>query len=116
MGALNVVVIAIGMGASVGHHDVLGVAFFVAMVGIVPGVVTGACLGAIAGALRAQPSWLRLPLLLVPALLVVTALALAFSMVSFAGVSAIPTCVAVLLLERWTRQRVEPVVPPARAR
>lgn len=116
LGALNVLVIAIGMAVSVGHSDTVGVAFFVSIVGILPGVVTGACLGALAGAMKAQPRWLRVPTLLVPALALVAALAITFSLISFAAVSAIPTSVAVLILERWTRERAEPVVPPARAR
>lgn len=115
LGALNVLVIGIALGASMGHGDVLSVAFFVSIVAILPAVVTGACLGALAGSMRAQPRWLRVPLLLVPALALVAALAMTFGLVSFAAVSAIPTSVAVLILERWTRERVEPVVPPARA-
>lgn len=115
LGALNVVVIGIGMGASVGRGDVLGTAFVVSIVGILPGVVTGACLGALAGSMRARPRWLRLPMLLVPALALVAALASMFGLLSFAAVAAIPTTVAMLILERWTRERVEPAVPPARA-
>lgn len=115
LGALNVLVIGIAMGASMARGDVLGVAFFVSIVGILPGVVTGACLGALAGSMRAQPRWLRVPMLLVPALALVAALAMTFGLISFAAVSAIPTTVAVLILERWTRERVEPIVPPARA-
>jgi hypothetical protein len=116
LGALNVVVIAIAMGASMGRGSVLGAALLVSSVGILPGVVTGACLGALAGSMRAQPRWLRVRKLLIPALAVVAALATTLGVISFAAVSAIPTMVAVLILERWTRERVEPIVPPARAR
>ncbi len=112
----NVFVIAIGMAATFGPADVVGVATTVSLIGMIPGVLTGALLGWVAGELRAQARWLRLAVLLSPALLVVCALAGMFGLVEFAAVSFIPTIVATLLLERFTRARVEPAVPLARAR
>jgi hypothetical protein len=53
---------------------------------------------------------LRLSVLTLPALGLVFVLAREFDMTRFALVSCIPTVVAALILERWTRK---PAAPPA---
>lgn len=115
LGVLNVVVIGVGMAFAHGRFDP-NVMVWVIAFGMVPGVVLGALLGWLADVMRALPIWLRRCVLVVPAVLLVVALAVEFSMESFIYVSCIPTAVAVLLLERSTRKVVVPAVPVAQAR
>jgi hypothetical protein len=115
LGVLNVLVIGVGMSFAHGRFDP-NVMVWVVAFGIVPGVVLGALLGWLADVMKALPIWLRRFVLVVPAVLLVVALAAEFSMQGFIYVSCIPTAVAVLLLERGTRKVVTPPVPVAHAR
>ena len=98
LGTLNVFVIAICMGLTLGGSDRSGVMFFVALVGILPGVVTGAVPRPAGVRAAREPRWVRLPVLLTPALLLVCALAMTFGLFGFATVWGIPTFVTVLIL------------------
>lgn len=80
------------------------------------GVLTGACLGLLAYLMRALPRWLVVPVLIQTAVLVVYVLAEHYAMLKFAAWSCVPTVIAALLLERWTREKVSEAVPAARAR
>ena len=113
LGAANVVLIAIGMAAIDGDP---AVAMLVMMFGGLPGIVGGVVLGALAQAFEAWPPVGRVGLLALPALGLVYLLAHEFHMTHLALVSSIPTVVAALILERWTRKPAEPPpVPVARA-
>jgi ABC-type dipeptide/oligopeptide/nickel transport system permease subunit len=113
LGALNVIVIAIGMGVM--HHD-SAVTSLVIVFGAIPGLFAGAVLGVFAGCIDAVRPWLRATLLAVPSMGVVVFLAGVFELYDFALVACIPTLVAVLILERWTRWTATPPVPVATAR
>jgi len=113
LGALNVIVIAIGM-AGIGGES--GIAMWVVTFGILPGLVLGALLGWLAETMKPLPIWVRRFVLIVPAVLLVVLLAAEFSLQSFIALSCIPTAVATLLLERGTRQVAPPPVPVAHAR
>jgi len=104
LGFCNVVFIAIGLE----WRDPKLQAMWVITFGIVPGIVTGAVAGALAGATSACPVWPRRVLLANPALAVVATLACEFGVDEHFLVAAIPTLVAVMLLERYTRI-VEPL-------
>lgn len=112
LGALNVFVIAIGMAGVEGQANI---AMLVIVFGGLPGVVAGAGLGAISAVISTIPPVLRIAVLAIPALGVVFGLAHEFGMQDLALVSSIPTVVAVLLLEKWTRHVEAPPVPVARA-
>ncbi len=111
LGAVNVLVIAIGLGFMVNDSAVPP---FVIIFGGVPGVAVGGLLGLLAARTDTSPPWLRAALLAVPALGVVVFLAGAFGMYSYVVVSCIPTMVAALVLERWTRRVTPPPVPVAK--
>lgn len=113
LGALNVLVIAIGL-AGVGGEA--GIALWVVMFGIVPGILVGALLGWLAEVMQPMPIWIRRFVLSVPAVLLVIVLAAEFSLQDFILLSCIPTAVATLLLERGTRLVAPPPVPLAQAR
>lgn len=111
LGALNVIVIAIGMAGVAGQARF---AEWVIMFAIMPGVVVGALLGWLADVMKPMPTWARRSVLLVPAVLLVVVLAGEFRLEQFILLSCIPTAVAALLLERGTRLAAEPPVPTAR--
>ncbi|MBL9015864.1 MAG: hypothetical protein JNL83_16885 [Myxococcales bacterium] len=120
LGIVNVLVIAIGIAMFVPdplfRERYPNVAQLVFAYGSVPGLFGGACLGVLASALDRSALVLRLAVLTLPALGLVYALASAFDMTSFALVSCIPTIVAALILERWTRRPADPPpVPVARS-
>jgi hypothetical protein len=112
LGALNAFVIAIGMAGVEGEANI---AVLVLIFGGLPAVVAGALLGALASVMDDAPVPLRIGVLTVPALGVVFGLAHEFRMQELAMVSCIPTVVAGLMLERWTRKIEAPPVPVARA-
>jgi NhaP-type Na+/H+ or K+/H+ antiporter len=102
----NVFVVAIG----------LGIPVLVIMFGGIPGVLAGILIGWLAGQLPTwAPRW-RVPLLAVPAFVVVLALAATFGMTAAVPVACIPTLVAALILERWTRRPEPAPVPVATVR
>lgn len=120
LGAVNVVVIALGVARALEgthwHSDWFGTWSLVAACGLVPGVIVGALIGRIAERLRAHPRGIRVAVLVVPALLLVLALAALFDLLALAPLSCIPTVTAVLLLERWTRAPAPPPPVPLAAR
>lgn len=107
LATVNVMVIACGLGLVDNH---LGTSIFVIMFGGIPGVLTGAILGGLGGlTARLSPLW-RVPLLSFPAFGLVIALAASSGMDPAVPVACIPTFLASLVLERWTR-RVAPPPP-----
>lgn len=110
---MNVLVIAIGMGVMVGDAEVTTL---VVLFGGLPGLVAGGVLGWLAKCVEARPPWGRATLLAVPAVGVVYILAAAFEMYEFVPVACIPTLVATLVLERWTRRTTPAPVPVATVR
>jgi hypothetical protein len=110
LGAANVLVIAIGMGVMAHDSEVTSL---VATLGAMPGMIAGAVLGWLAQCVATRPPRLRVALLAVPAVGVVVALADTFGMDASVPVACIPTLVAVLILERWTRRVTPAPVPVA---
>jgi hypothetical protein len=110
---LNVFVIAFAMG--VAEHDV-AVSAFVVMFGGVPAVIVGGLLGLLAGLSAAgSPQW-RVALVALPAFGLVAVLAATFGLTTAIPVACIPTLVAALVLERWTRRVTPAPVPVATVR
>jgi len=111
LGTINVVVIAIGL-AGLEHT---GIAGLVIIFGGLPGAIGGALLGAIAQLIDDAKVPIRIGVLALPAFGLVFLLATQFGMENAAWISCIPTLVAALILERWTRKQPEPEpVPVAR--
>lgn len=113
LGALDVLVIAIGMAVFGGAAEI---AMWVAMFGIVPGLVLGGLLGWLAAAIKAWPIWFRRFALWLPAMFLVMFLGAEFGLEKFILSSLVPTAVATLILEGRTRLVEQPVVPRAQAR
>jgi len=113
LGAANVVLIAMGMGLAA--HDGAA-AMLVVVLGGVPGMLAGGVLGWLAQGTAAFPPALRVALLVVPAVAVVFVLADAFGVHDGSPHACIPTVLAALVLERWTRRVSLPPVPVATAR
>jgi hypothetical protein len=113
LGAANVMLIALGiaMMESSGEAAVL-----VMMFGMIPGVLAGIVLGAIAGHMENSNVVARIAALIVPALAVVILLGTEFGMDELIPVASIPSVVAALILERWTRKVEPPPVPVAQIR
>jgi hypothetical protein len=111
LGALNVLVIAIGL-AGIEHASI---ASLVIVIGGGPGLVAGFVLGLIAQAIDHVRVPIRIAVLALPAVGLVFLLARIWGMDGAAPISCIPTLVATLILERWTRKRpAPPPVPIAR--
>ena len=89
---------------------------FVMMFGMVPGVLAGIVLGAIAGRMETKGIVPRVAALTVPAVALVILLATEFGMEQLILVASIPSVVAALVLERWTRKVEAPPVPVAQLR
>jgi len=112
LGAANTLVIALGMSAVAGEF---GVALFVLSIGIIPAAALGGILGWTADSMKHHCPWLRRVILLVPAIMLVAALAAQFALQQFVLVACIPTIVAGLVLERSTRATAPPPpIPVAR--
>ena len=90
--------------------------FFVMMFGMIPGVLAGIVLGVVAGHMASHSVVARLAALIVPTLGVVILLATEFGMEALIPVASIPSVVAALVLERWTRKVEPPPVPVAQIR
>jgi len=112
LGAVNVLVIAIGLAVA---EKEATIAVLVVMFGGMPGLVAGAVLGVLAGMTSTIRPPIRVAILALTALGVVYGLAHEFGLQELALVSSIPTVVAALILERWTRHVEAPPVPVARA-
>jgi len=114
LAAANVLVIAIGISVMEGSAEA-GV--LVTMFGMIPGCLAGLVLGVFAGHLEASGVPQRVAVLTVPTLGVVVVLASMFGMDELVLVASIPSVVAALVLERWTRKPpLPPPVPVARVR
>ena len=114
LAAANVLVIAIGFSVTEGSAEA-GV--LVTLIGMIPGVLAGLVLGVFAGLLEASGVPQRIAVLTVPTLGVVVVLASMFGMDELVLLASIPSVVAALVLERWTRKPPPPPpVPVARVR
>jgi hypothetical protein len=113
LGALNALVIAIGMGIMANDSEVTTL---VIMFGGVPGMIAGGFIGWLARRLATRSPRLRVPLLAALAVSVVCFLAAMFEIYESILVACIPTLTAVLLLERWTRRVTPAPVPIATVR
>jgi len=109
----NVLVIAISM--SVVAHDA-AVLVLVVMFGIVPALVVGGLLGLFAGEYATRSRHWRTVLLSLPAFGLVVLLAAFFGFDTEIPITCVPTFLATLVLERWTRQVVPAPVPVATVR
>jgi len=97
---------AIGDPEELGYVAPLGPADAFAIVlvlGMIPGILAGLCLGRLAGALDASPLVRRLALA-IPSLFVVLVLGGTTQQLALVLPALLPTAVAVLALERWTRR------------
>ena len=113
LGAANVMLIALGIAMMEKSGEA---AILVMMFGMVPGVLAGLVLGAIAGRMESNNVGARIAALVVPSLGVVMLLGTEFGMESLILVASIPSVVAALILERWTRKVEAPPVPVAQIR
>jgi ABC-type dipeptide/oligopeptide/nickel transport system permease subunit len=109
----NVLVIAIGMSV-VAHDDAVFV--LVAMFGCIPALVIGGLLGRFAGVYATSSRHVRTVLLSLPAFGLVVLLAAFFGFGAAIPISCVPTFIAALVLERWTRRVVPAPVPIATVR
>jgi ABC-type antimicrobial peptide transport system permease subunit len=109
----NVLVIAIGISAV--EHDA-GLFVLVVMFGTIPALVLGGLLGAFAGKYATSSRHWRTTLLSLPAFGLVVLLAGFFSLNAAIPIACVPTFIAALVLERWTRQVVPVPVPAATVR
>lgn len=109
----NVFVIATGL--SLAAND--GMMFvLVMMFGLIPALVLGALLGLLAGVFATRSRHWRAVLLALPAFGLVVVLASVFGFDAAIPIACVPTFLAALVLERWTRQVVPDPVPVATAR
>jgi hypothetical protein len=107
LGVINVLVVGIVL--SIDYHEDAMIPL-VAVFGGVPGIAAGAALGGIAQLVATRPWQWRLPLLAIPAVGVVFALGGILEVTEAIPLASIPTMLAALALERWTRRAPEP--PP----
>ena len=99
LGFCNVLFIALGLEA----RDPSLPAHYVITFGLIPGMSTGAMCGWIADATRQFSPWVRRGVLAIAPLGMVCSLAGVFELGEHIYVASIPTLVAVMVLERWTR-------------
>jgi hypothetical protein len=101
LGVANTLVILVGVGVSVdasAYEIVCG-----ALIGTLPGLLVGLALGALAMKLHSVPVLARLVALLTPACFVVLWLGGTLHMQEYVGFAFVPTAIATLILERFTR-------------
>ncbi len=113
LGAANVILIALGIAAMESSGEA---ALLVMMIGMIPGVLAGLVLGVVAGQMERYSVVARIAALAIPAVAVVILLATEFGMQEMIVVASIPSVVAALILERWTRKIEPPPVPVAEIR
>lgn len=113
LAAANVIVIALGIAMMERSGEA---AALVMMIGMIPGVLAGIVLGLVAGQMEHNSVVARIAALIVPTVGVVILLATEFGMDELIVVASIPSVVAALLLERWTRKVELPPVPVAQIR
>jgi len=112
LGIANIHVIALGI--AVKEHA--GAAGFAAMslIGSLPAVIAGLLIGAIADRTRRLPTSARLVAIIVPALLIVTAIGVVVGFDAYVTLAFVPTVVAALYLEQSSRESKP--LPTAHAR
>jgi MFS family permease len=110
---VNVLVIAIAMSVFAHDHDLF---VLVVMFGSIPALVLGGLLGFFAGQYATRSRHWRTVLLLSPAFGLVVFLAAFFGFDAAIPVACVPTFIAALVLERWTRRVVPAPVPVATVR
>lgn len=109
----NVLVIAIGM--SIAAHDD-GLFLPVVVFSSIPAVLVGGLLGLFAGLTATRSRHGRTVMLSLPAFGLVVFLAALFRFDAAVPIACVPTFIAALVLERWTRQVVPAPVPVATVR
>ncbi|HUS31719.1 MAG TPA: hypothetical protein VMZ53_24625 [Kofleriaceae bacterium] len=109
LGLANTIVIAFGLAVAIPERGVAGAIF---IFGFIPGMMIGAIEGGIARLTARTPPWVRLILLTPIPVGFVLLMATSLHFRASSTGAAIPTLVAVLILERHSRKR--PLVPPAR--
>jgi len=107
LGVVNVLVV--GVVLSIDYREDAMIPF-VALFGGVPGIAVGAALGGIAKLVATRPWQWRLPILAIPAVGLVFALGAILEVTEAIPLASIPTMLAAVLLERWTRSAPPP--PP----
>jgi hypothetical protein len=113
LGLVNTIVIAIGLAVAVPSRS-LGAS--IVMFGFIPGMLIGAFIGGIAGLIAKHPPWVRIVLLTPIPVAFVVVMANMLQLGTAGNLTAIPTLVAVLLLESWSRIPAAGVeLPRARA-
>jgi hypothetical protein len=110
---VNVLVIAIAMSVVAHDHDLF---VLVVMFGSIPALVLGGLLGFFAGQYATRSRHWRTVLLLSPAFGLVVFLAAFFGFDAAIPLACVPTFIAALVLERWTRRVVPAPVPVATVR
>jgi ABC-type dipeptide/oligopeptide/nickel transport system permease subunit len=110
LGAANVLLIAIGIAMMERSGEAV---ILVTMFGMIPGVIAGTVLGVIAQHMPSHNVGARIAALTLPSVLLVIVLGTVFGMEELIPVASIPSVVAALVLERWTRVVEPPPVPVA---
>jgi ABC-type dipeptide/oligopeptide/nickel transport system permease subunit len=105
VGAANVAVVAVVVGAATPLASAVDIGF----IGGLPGLLAGAAIGWLAGRTARLRPPVRVALLAIPAFLLVFWLAHVFTMLELAELACVPTTIAAIVLERWTRR---PPIPP----
>jgi hypothetical protein len=112
---VNVVVISLGLSA-LDPHQRFEIVLALFGLTFIPCAGVGGLLGWLAGRTATASVGLRRALLIAPAIVVVYALGYAGDLDDYILLACIPTIVAALVLERWTRSPAGPPVPVAVAR
>jgi hypothetical protein len=111
LGLANALVIALGI--AVREHGGLDAFIALTCASLIPALFAGMAIGSLAERTPTWPVVARLPLLVVPAFLIVAGLGALAQFDQYIAVACVPTLAAASLLERRTRARDE--VPPARS-
>jgi hypothetical protein len=112
---LNVVVICFGLSA-IEPHERFQIVMVLFGLTFIPCGIVGALLGWLSGRMTNAPIAIRRAVLIAPALMLVYLLGHVGDFGDYVLPSCIPTIVAALVLERWTRSVDAPAVPVAVAR
>jgi hypothetical protein len=107
LGTANAIVIALVLVALEGDRYIDPM---ITVIGAIAGPMVGALLGLVARGLATAPHRWRLAALATPAFALVGLLAIHARLNVLVGIACIPTLVAALALERWTRRA--PPLPP----
>lgn len=108
----NTIVIALGLAIAVPSRDVTGA---IVVIGLLPAFLIGGLTGGIATLTDRSPKWVRLCLMAPIPLTFVFVGASGLRLGPAGEAAMIPTLVAVLLLERWSRRPEEAQLPLARS-